>query len=403
MNILVVNSGSSSVKYQLFAMDGGERLLVKGMADRIGLEDSYIRSESPNEGEDRRDMFLPDHRSALQAVFGTLQQGGEGTQDIHGVGHRVVHGGEAFSASVLVDEQVMKVLRQNAELAPLHNPPNILGIEVCRALLPGVPNVAVFDTALHQTMPPRAYLYGLPMTLYKNHGIRKYGFHGTSHVYVAREAAKRLGRSLEDLKIITCHLGNGCSITAFAGGKSIDTSMGFTPLEGLVMGTRCGDLDPAVALYLVKGLGLSADEAEDLLNRESGLKGLCGEQDMRDVIARAQQGDEAAQIAIEVFVYRIQKYIGAYTAALEGLDAVVFTAGIGENSAYIRRRVLQPFAYLGLTVDDRRNEEGWTVFSRPDSAVCAMTIPTNEELVIARDTYATIAEHIRATEERRGQ
>jgi acetate kinase len=402
MNILVVNSGSSSVKYQLFDMGREERLLVKGMADRIGLDDSYIRSESPGEGQERANAFLPDHRSALKAVFGTLQQTGEGTRDIHGVGHRVVHGGEAFSASVLVDEQVMRVLRQNAELAPLHNPPNLLGIEVCRALLPGVPNVAVFDTALHQTLPPKAYLYGLPLELYRTHGIRKYGFHGTSHIYVAGEAAKRLGRPLEDLKIVTCHLGNGCSITAFAGGKSIDTSMGFTPLEGLVMGTRSGDLDPAVALYLVKELGMSADEAEDLLNQESGLKGLCGERDMRDVIARAQQGNEAAQTAIEVFVYRIQKYIGAYTAALEGLDVVVFTAGIGENSAYIRERVLKPFAYLGLTVDSRRNEEGRTIFSSPDSAIYAMTIPTDEELVIARDAYEIIMRHTHAAEERQG-
>lgn len=402
MNILVVNSGSSSIKYQLFDMDREERLLVKGMADRIGLENSYIHSEARDGAEERREVSLPDHRSALKAVFGTLQQTGEGTRDIHGVGHRVVHGGEAFSASVLVDERVMRALRQNAELAPLHNPPNILGIEVCRDLLPGVPNVAVFDTALHQTMPPKAYLYGLPLDLYKNHGIRKYGFHGTSHAYVAGEAAKRLGRPLEDLKIVTCHLGNGCSVTAFAGGKSIDTSMGFTPLEGLVMGTRSGDLDPAVALYLVKELGMSADEAEDLLNQESGLKGLCGERDMRDVIARAQQGNEAAQTAIGVFVYRIQKYIGAYTAALEGLDVVVFTAGIGENSAYIRERVLKPFTYLGLTVDSRRNEEGRTIFSSPDSAIYAMTIPTDEELVIARDTYEIVRQHTHAAEERQG-
>ncbi len=402
MNILVVNSGSSSIKYQLFDMGGGERLLVKGMADRIGLEDSYIRSDSPSKGEDRREMFLPDHHSALKAVFDTLQQGAAGAKDIHGVGHRVVHGGEAFSASVLIDAHVMEALRQNAELAPLHNPSNILGVEVCRALLPGVPNVAVFDTALHQTMPPRAYLYGLPLELYRNRGIRKYGFHGTSHIYVAQEAAQRLGRPLAELKVITCHLGNGCSITAFTGGRSIDTSMGFTPLEGLVMGTRSGDLDPAVALYLVKELGLSADEAEDLLNKESGLQGLCGARDMRDVIARAQQGDEAAQTAIEVFVYRIQKYIGAYTAALEGLDAVVFTAGIGENSAYIREKVLKPFVYLGLTVDGRRNEEGRTIFSRPDSSVYAMTIPTDEELVIARDTCEIITRHTHTASERPG-
>jgi acetate kinase len=302
-----------------------------------------------------------------------------------------VHGGEVFSGSVLIDERVMEQLRSLSELAPLHNPPNIMGIEVCQGLLPGVPNVAVFDTALHQTMPPRAYLYGLPMELYRQYGIRKYGFHGTSHHYVAHEAARRLGRPLEELKMVTCHLGNGCSITAFAEGKSIDTSMGFTPLEGLVMGTRCGDLDPAVPLYLVKDLGMKTGEAEDLLNRESGLKGLCGEQDMRDIIEQMKRGSKAAEMAVEVFVYRIQKYIGAYTAVLGGVDAIVFTAGIGENSPYIRARVLTPFTYLGLMVDEVRNNEGRTIFSREDSAVRALTIPTNEELVIARDTYELVA------------
>jgi acetate kinase len=394
MNILVVNSGSSSVKYQLFGIDGGERLLVKGIADRIGLEDSFIHQTGRDRAEDRRDEALPNHRAALRAVFDMLstpEQKGQATGPIQAVGHRVVHGGEVFSGSVLIDERVMEQLRSLSELAPLHNPPNIMGIEVCQGLLPGVPNVAVFDTALHQTMPPRAYLYGLPMELYRQYGIRKYGFHGTSHHYVAHEAARRLGRPLEEIKMVTCHLGNGCSITAFAEGKSIDTSMGFTPLEGLVMGTRCGDLDPAVPLYLVKDLGMKTGEAEDLLNRESGLKGLCGEQDMRDIIEQMKRGSKAAEMAVEVFVYRIQKYIGAYTAVLGGVDAIVFTAGIGENSPYIRARVLTPFTYLGLMVDEVRNNEGRTIFSREDSAVRALTIPTNEELVIARDTYELVA------------
>jgi acetate kinase len=395
MNILVVNSGSSSIKYQLFNMEQGERLLVKGIADKIGLDDSHLRQTDEHGAQQRQDMPLADHRAALQAIFAALRsyrQGAAAPEPVRGVGHRVVHGGEMFSGSVLIDDGVMKKLRQLAELAPLHNPPNILGIEVCQGLLPGVPNVAVFDTALHQTMPPKAYLYALPMELYRKYGIRKYGFHGTSHAYVAREAARHMGRPLEELKVITCHLGNGCSVAAFAGGKSIDTSMGFTPLEGLVMGTRSGDLDPAVVLYLVKDLHMDADAADDLLNKESGLQGLCGVRDMRD-IEEMQQSSEAARTAVEVFVYRLQKYIGAYTAALGGAQAIVFTAGIGENSPSVRAKTLEPFGYLGLWVDEAANREGRTIFSRADSAVCALTIRTNEELVIARDTYAIVNPH----------
>lgn len=394
MNILVLNSGSSSIKFQLFGMGDGERLLVKGIADKIGLEDSFLRSEAVNGEQNRQPMVLPDHRAALQAVFDALrghEQAEEATNGIEGVGHRVVHGGEEFGESALIDNDVMAILRQLSELAPLHNPPSILGIEVCREMLPGVPNVAVFDTAAHQTMPPKAYLYGLPLDLYRKHRIRKYGFHGTSHAYVAREAARALGRPLANLKLITCHLGNGCSITAFAGGRSIDTSMGFTPLEGLVMGTRSGDVDPAVPLYLVKDLGLSPEEADDLLNKESGLLGLCGTRDMRDIEAQARQGSEAAQTAIDVFVYRVQKYIGAYTAALGGVDAIVFTAGIGQNSSYIRSEILRPFGYLGLRVDEAKNQQNRTIFSTGESGVQAMTIPTDEELVIARDTYDLVA------------
>jgi len=389
MNILVLNSGSSSVKFQLFDMGSRERLLVKGKADKIGLQDSFLCSGGPDGGQDCQPVALADHRVALQASFELLRRrdGASGAADTIGaVGHRVVHGGERFGESVLVDDGVMDALRQLTELAPLHNPPSILGIEICREMLPGVPNVAVFDTAPHQTMPPKAYLYGLPMDLYRKHGIRRYGFHGTSHAYVAQEAARYLRRPLEELKMITCHLGNGCSITAFERGRSIDTSMGFTPLEGLVMGTRSGDVDPAVPLYLIKDLGMDPDEVDDLLNAESGLKGLCGERDMRDIQEQARQGREAAQAAIDVFVYRIQKYIGAYTAALGGVDAIVFTAGIGENSPYIRQEVLRPFGYLGLKIDEMKNQEGQTVFSRADSSVHAMRVPTNEELVIARDT-----------------
>jgi acetate kinase len=396
MRILVLNSGSSSLKFQLFDLGDGERLLVKGIADKIGLEDSFLRNEDSNGTQGCRPVALPDHRAALQAIAEVLRAYGRTTEAAHsidGVGHRVVHGGEEFSASVLIDDDMMAVLRRLADLAPLHNPPGILGIEVCREALPGVPNVAVFDTAVHQTMPPKAYLYGLPLDLYRKHGIRKYGFHGTSHAYVAQEAARKLGRSLEELRLITCHLGNGCSITAFAQGRSIDTSMGFTPLEGLVMGTRSGDVDPAVPLYLVKDLGMSPEKVDDLFNKESGLQGLCGRRDMRDIEEQARQGDEQAQMAIEVFVYRIQKYIGAYAAVLGGVDAIVFTAGIGENSPYIRAEVLRPFRYLGLEVDESKNQQKQTVFSTEDSRIYAMTIPTNEELVIARDTYDLVARH----------
>ncbi len=393
MNILVLNSGSSSVKFQLFDMGDGERLLVKGIADRIGLEESFLRTDGSNGSQDQRPMALPDHRTALRAVCDVLhspraaQQPGNG---IAGVGHRIVHGGEAFAESVLIDDDVMGVLRRLNDLAPLHNPPNLLGIEVCREMLPAVPNVAVFDTAFHQTMPPKAFLYALPLELYRKYGIRKYGFHGTSHAYVAQEAARTLGRPLAEMKVITCHLGNGCSITAFAQGRSVDTSMGFTPLEGLVMGTRSGDVDPAVPIYLIKDLGMNPEEVDDLLNKESGLAGLCGSRDMRDVEERARQGEEAARMAIEVFVYRIQKYIGAYVAALEGLDAVVFTAGIGENSPFIRSKVLRPLRFLGLEIDEPKNERGETIFSADNSRIQALRIPTKEELVIARDTYRLV-------------
>ena len=395
MHILVLNSGSSSIKFQLFDMRPTERLVVKGIADKIGLEDSFVHCERPDGAPAARRLALADHRAALNAVCEILRgdRRSLAAVEIGGVGHRVVHGGERFRASVLIDDEVMSALRILGDLAPLHNPPNILGIEVCREALPGVPNVAVFDTALHQTMPPKAYLYGLPMDLYHKHGIRKYGFHGTSHAYVAKEAARILGRPLEDLRLITCHLGNGCSIAAFAQGRSIDTSMGFTPLEGLVMGTRCGDLDPAVPLYLIRDLGMSPDQVDELLNEKSGLQGLCGVRDMRDLQEQARRGEEAARTALEVFVYRVQRYIGAYTAALAGVDAIVFTAGIGANSASIRRAILRPFGYLGVKVDATRNAQGQALFSTEDSAVHTLAIPTNEELVIARDTYALIAQH----------
>lgn len=399
MLILVINCGSSSIKYQLFDIGDSCKLIAKGMADRIGLSSGWSVIHKPyGQNEVVLERPLPDHRTALQVIGQTLISPEYGVIDdvkeIGGVGHRVVHGGEKFTNAILIDEAVLEAIRENVKLAPLHNPPNIVGIEVCRHVLPGVPNVAVFDTAIHQTVPKKAYLYGLPKDLYEKHGIRKYGFHGVSHGYVAQQAAMLMNKPFEKSKIITCHLGNGCSIAAFLHGRSIDTSMGLTPLEGVVMGTRCGDLDPAVVLYLVEMLGLSLQETNDLLNKNSGLKGLCGMSDMRDIIKLAEQGDSNARTAIDVFVYRIQKYIGAYTAALNGADAIVFTAGIGENSPYIRQEILSKFDYLGLNIDNTKNKCNEPIFSTPDSKVFAMTIQTNEELVIARQTHEIITRNV---------
>jgi acetate kinase len=396
MIILVINCGSSSIKYQLFAVGDRYELMAKGVADRIGLPSgSSIVHRTSGKDQFAREMPLPDHREALRAVGEILVNADHGVithiNDIDGVGHRVVHGGEKFTSSALIDQGVLDAIRENARFAPLQNPANILGIEVCQHVLPGVPNVAVFDTAIHQAMPAMAYLYGLPMELYEKHGIRKYGFHGTSHSYVARQAAALMNKPLDQCKLITCHLGNGCSVTAFSGGKSMDTSMGMTPLEGVVMGTRCGDIDPAVVLYLVEVLGLSLHETDELLNKKSGLMGLCGKSDMRDIVELAGRGDKSARMAVDVFTYRIRKYIGAYTAALGGADAIVFTAGIGENSAYVRQEILSGLDYLGLKVDPAKNNRNEPVFSTPDSKVLAMAIKTNEELVIAQETHEIIS------------
>jgi acetate kinase len=395
MNILVLNSGSSSLKYQLFDMARQANRLARGQVDRIGLSGAFIRHEGSDGPVTKIEQPFPDHGVALQTVLKMVTPAQTGaaaqTLKVDGIGHRVVHGGEAFQQSVLVNDEVIEVLKAHARLAPLHNPPNIVGIEHCRQLLPEVPNVAVFDTAVHQSMPPKAYLYGLPLELYEQHGIRRYGVHGTSHGYVAREAARLLGQPFEDVKIITCHLGNGASITAFQAGQSIDTSMGFTPLEGVMMGTRSGDLDPAIVPYLVEVVGFDLAAVKELLNTKSGLKGLCGQSDMRDIMAEAGQGNPQAQTAIEVFVYRIQKYIGAYVAALNGLEAIVFTAGIGEHSPVLRQKILTAFDYLGVKVDEAKNLANQPIFSAQDSRVYAMTIPTNEELVIAEETYQIIA------------
>jgi acetate kinase len=392
MNILVLNSGSSSIKFQVFDMQDPTQPVVKGMAGRIAQKESFLSIQHASREPQRRELPLTDHRVALKAVFESLREhlGGDLENAVQGIGHRIVHGGAKFSVAIRIDPKSLQGIKDVAELAPLHNRPSILGIEACQTQLSGVPNVAVFDTALHRTMPRKAYLYGLPIELCEAQSIRKYGFHGINHGYAAQEAARLVDRPMESLRIISCHLGNGCSVTALDAGKSVDTSMGFTPLEGVMMGTRCGDIDPSVVLYLARDMGLGPDEIERLLNERSGLRGLCGVSDMRDVLDRADQGDARACAAVDVFVYRIQKYIGAFTATLHGVNAIVLTGGIGENSPYLRQQILQPFEYLGLRIDAQLNARNAPVFSTSDSAVYAVTVPANEELAIARETYELV-------------
>lgn len=392
MKILVVNCGSSSIKYQFIDMNG-EKVLCKGLAERIGIEGSRLVHRVNN---DKHVIEKPmkDHEEALKLVLDTLIDPEIGVikdlSEIDAVGHRVVHGGEKFASSVLIDDEVLKVLEENVHLAPLHNPPNIMGIKAVQKLLPNVPNVGVFDTAFHQSMPKKAYLYGLPYEFYEKYRIRRYGFHGTSHRYVSRRAAEILGRDYYDFKVITCHLGNGASIAAIRHGRSIDTSMGFTPLEGLVMGTRCGDIDPAIVVYLQQNLGMSVEKVYDLLNKKSGMLGLTNNlsSDMRDIEDAASAGNELAQLALDIYVYRIAKYIGAYAAAMNGVDAIVFTAGVGENSSYVREKVCEYLGFLGVKIDKHLNDVKGVerIISTPDSKVAVLIVPTNEELVIARDT-----------------
>lgn len=396
MHLLAVNCGSSSIKVRVFDSDEDFRLLVKGVAERIGQESASLSLVTKDQQEFRRTLPLSDHRAALQALHHTLVEGDadfvETVRPIRGVGHRIVHGGERFRAPVLITADVMAGIAEAARFAPLHCRPNLIGIEVAQELLPDIPHVAVFDTAAHQSLPPKAFLYGLPAGLYEEHQVRKYGFHGINHSYVAQMAAQMVAQPLADLKVITCHLGNGCSVTAFAQGQSVDTSMGLTPLEGLLMGTRCGDLDPAIVLYLMEELGLTTAEVTDLLNNKSGLFGLCGTNDMRDVLALAEAGSIHAQVAREMFVYRIQKYIGAYAAVLNGVDLVVFTGGIGEKDPDVRGRVTANLTYLGAHLDRQKNERNAPVFSAEDSRVTLLTIPANEERAIARQTYELLTQ-----------
>ena len=393
MKILVVNSGSSSIKYQLFNMTD-ESVLAKGLVERIGISDSII-NHYPSNGQPvitHRD--IPNHRAGIKLMMNALLHQEYGVindvSEISAVGHRVVHAGEKFSGSVLLTEEVMDALKECIELAPLHNPPNILGIEVCKELMPGVPQVGVFDTAFHQTIPECAYLYGIPYKFYKKYKIRRYGFHGTSHKYVAQRAADILKKPIEELKIITCHLGNGSSITAVKNGVSIDTSLGFGTVAGIIMGTRCGDVDPAVIPFLMDKENLTVKDINKILYKESGFLGLSEgiSSDKRDLREKANQGDERAIRTISVFTYGIKKYIGAYAAAMGGLDVIVFTAGIGENSQETRAEACEGLEFLGVKIDQGKNKVRGkeAVISNNDSRVKIMVIPTNEELMIAKDT-----------------
>ncbi|HHX38933.1 MAG TPA: acetate kinase [Armatimonadetes bacterium] len=402
MLILVLNSGSSSLKFQLFDM-ADESVLARGTADRIGARggvDAIIDYRPTNREATKTPMTLPDHAAALARVAEMLTDPDQGViaslDAIGAIGHRVVHGGERFSSAALVTPEVAGAIEACAQLAPLHNPPNLVGIRACQKLMPGTPQVAVFDTAFHQRMPRHAYLYAVPYEWYEEYGVRRYGFHGTSHKYVSERAAQwmaREGQIPETLRLITCHLGNGCSMSAVRGGVSLDTSMGFTPAEGLVMGTRSGDIDPAIVPYIGERTGMTADQVMNALNKKSGLLAMSGySNDMRDIHARIAEGDARARLALEVFCYRVLKYAGAYAAAMGGVDAIVFTGGIGEHDPYVRECVCTGLSFLGLRFDPERNAErsGEREISAPGSSVRALVIPTNEELVIARETAEVV-------------
>jgi acetate kinase len=395
VNVLVVNCGSSSIKYSLYRMQdhaAGE-VLASGLVEKIGNPPSRLKHKAGAKS-DTRDVQAPDHRAAFAVMMQALAEGPAsviaGPAEIQAVGHRVVHGAERFTGSVRVDADVIKALEDFSTLAPLHNPPNLVGIREAMHLMPGATHVAVFDTAFHQTLPPHAYLYALPYDLYTEHRIRRYGFHGTSHRYVTEAAAHVLGRPLGETNVITAHLGNGCSMTAVAGGKSVDTSMGMTPLEGLVMGTRSGDVDPGLVFHLIRSLGQTFDQIDGLLNRQSGLLGISGvSNDMREVVDAAAAGNTRADLAVEIFCYRIKKYVGAYTAVLGRVDALVFTGGIGENAAGIRERACRGLDGIGYVLDASRNiasARGPRDVSADGSPHRILVIPTDEEMMIARDT-----------------
>lgn len=400
MNILVINCGSSSLKYQLIDMEK-EEVLAKGLVERIGIDGSRIKHEVKDKEKKVIEVELPDHKAALDLVIKSIVDPEIGAiksvKEINAVGHRVVHGGEDFSQSVLIDDEVMKVIEKNVELAPLHNPPNIIGINACKELMPEVPQVAAFDTAFHHTIPPVNYIYAIPYEYYEKYRIRRYGFHGTSHQYVAIRAAEMIGKPLESCNFITCHLGNGASVTCIRHGKSLDTTMGFTPLEGLIMGTRSGDIDPAIVTFIMEKEGLSPDEMNNILNKKSGVLGISGiSSDFRDLEEAAADGDERAALALGAFETQVQKAIGAYLTEIDSCDGIIFTAGIGENSPNNRLAIMRGFENRGIKLDMWRNNQRGkeSVISSNSSSIRVMVIPTNEELMIARDTKKIVEELI---------
>ncbi len=392
MKILVLNSGSSSLKFQLFEIKEKEDVLIKGIADGIGLNNSFIKYEIKGRVKIIRKK-INDHKKALKNVLDIILAEGiiSSFNEINAIGHRAVHGGEDFKEPVIVNKKVIKKINDLSSLAPLHNPANLVGMKVCKELLPNIKQVAVFDTGFHGNMPKKAFIYGIPYAYYKKYGIRRYGFHGTSHHYVSKKAAEIMKKDYGKLKIITCHMGNGSSIAAVMNGKSIDTSMGFTPLEGVVMGTRCGDIDPAIIPFLMNNEKLSVKEIDDVLNKKSGLLGVSGiSPDVRVLWASEKKGNKRAGLALDILGYRVAKYIGAYIAAMNGVDAIVFTAGIGENAFYVRERILKHFEYLGLKIDKTRNKNNETIISANNSKIKVLVIPTNEELQIARETFELV-------------
>ncbi len=398
MNVLVINAGSSSLKYQLLNPQSGE-LLAKGLCERIGIDGkfTYKPQVEGKEKLDAVDVAMPTHAEAIQAVLNALVDSKNGVigsmKEIDAVGHRVVHGGEKFAQSVLITDEVMETIEECNPLAPLHNPANITGIKACQAVMPGVPMVAVFDTAFHQTMPAKAYMYALPYEYYENDKVRRYGFHGTSHKYVAARAAAMLGKKPEELKLISCHLGNGSSVTAVDGGKSVDTSMGFTPLAGLPMGTRAGDLDAGILQYLMNKYCMNIDEMLNILNKKSGVQGVSGvSSDFRDLEEAFEKGNERAGLAVDMFNYGVKKLIGAYAAAMGGVDAIIFTAGVGENSKSQRMDIASGLEFMGVKMCEKANDVRGkeAVISASDSKVKVLLIPTNEELMIAMDTQAIV-------------
>lgn len=389
MKVLVINAGSSSLKYQLIDMDT-HSLMAKGLCERIGIEGSLLKHTPTGRDSVKIEAPMPSHADAIKLVISALVSKEHGViadmSEISAVGHRVVHGGEAFSSSVIINDEVKEVLKECSVLAPLHNPANLIGIEACEQAMPGVPQVGVFDTAFHQTMPAKAYTYALPYEYYQKYKVRRYGFHGTSHYYVSKRAAEMLGKPIEELKIITCHLGNGSSLAAVDGGKCIDTSMGFTPLAGVEMGTRCGDIDPAIIPFIMEKEGITIDEMNTVMNKKSGVDGISGiSSDFRDVETAADNGNERAALALDIFAYSVKRYIGMYMAALGGVDAIVFTAGVGENSAEMRERIISNLEFFGIKIDAEKNKvRGKEAdISAADAKVKTLVIPTNEELTIA--------------------